>query len=409
MIMPGDDMSVPATLAIETAVTTPWQAIVVGAGPAGAATAMRLARAGWRVLIVDRSPMPRPKVCGCCLSPRALAELRRLGASMADGSLVGELPLDSVRLVAASRSVRLPLPAGGVVSREVLDPQLVRMALEAGAAWIPQIAVASVSEEGDPCDPLIVSCRPMSAAPHTLSIRGRVVILAIGLTDQVRLPGPTRTNRVQFGSRIGVGGVVEGNVLDLPGGELVMAVGRSGYCGLVRLEDGSIDVAAAVDRRALSQAASVQEAVTRILGEADASGKRLALGQDDLAAAAFRATPPLTHAAPLVAGVARRIFRVGDAAGYVEPFTGEGMGWALMSSRLLAAALLEASDPATDYERSHAACFRRLHGRCRRIAAALRHPRLVDSAIRVARVAPWAAKRIVPLLVGAGDAGDDLP
>lgn len=407
MIMPAADIAVPATLTVETAAATPWQAIVVGAGPAGAAVAMRLADAGWRVLLVDRSPMPRPKVCGSCLSPRALAELRRLGASPVDGSLVGEVPLHGVRLVAAGRSVRLPLPAGGVVSRDALDPRLVRMAVAAGAAWLPQTAVASIAEAGGPGDPLVVSCRTAAAAAPLHAIRGHAVILGIGLTDQVRLPEPARMRRVRSGSRIGVGGVVAGHVLDLPAGELVMAVGRSGYCGLVRLEDGSIDVAAAVDRRAVRDTATVAESVAGILAEADAAQHHVAMRRMDLAAAAFRATPPLTHAAPLVAGARRRIFRVGDAAGYVEPFTGEGIGWALTSSRLLAAALLAGGDPAGDYERSHAACFRRLHGRCRRIAAALRHPRLVSSAIRVAGAAPWAAARIVPLLVGASVAGVD--
>lgn len=65
-----------ATISPAAAAATPWQAVIVGAGPAGSAVAIRLARAGWRVLLVERSDMPRPKVCGCCLSPQARAELR---------------------------------------------------------------------------------------------------------------------------------------------------------------------------------------------------------------------------------------------------------------------------------------------------------------------------------------------
>lgn len=409
MMISADNVAVPASLSLETVATTAWHAIIVGAGPAGAATAIRLGRAGWRVLLVDRCPMPRPKVCGCCLSPRALAELRHLDPAMVDDSLLGEVPLHRVRLVAAGRSVRLPLPTGGVLSRSALDPRLVQMAVAAGAAWLPQVAVTSVTETGDAHYPLNIACQPTSADKRLLTIQARVVILAIGLTDHVRLPEPNRAKRVQSGSRIGVGAAIAGHAVDLPTGELVMAVGRSGYCGLVRLEDGSIDVAAAIDKRGLRETAGVQEAVARVLVEADATGKHVAVGQADLAAAEFRATPPLTRAAPLVGGASQRIFRVGDAAGYVEPFTGEGIGWALTSSRLLAAALLAGGDTAGDYERSHAACFRQLHGRCRRIAAALRHPRLVGSAIRLADAAPWAATRIVPLLIGARDRGGDLP
>ena len=246
-----------ATLCPATAAATAWQAVIVGAGPAGSSAAITLARAGWRVLLLERSDMPRPKVCGCCLSPRAHAALRALVAVPAGASLVGEIPLEHVRVLAAGRSIRVPLPAGGVISREALDTALVQEAITAGAAWLPGVEVTAVCESPE-------------------------------------------------------------------------------------------------------------------------------------------ASPPLR-----VGGTTRRIFRVGDAAGYVEPFTGEGMGWALSSSRILTAALLGSPDPAGDYERLHAAGFRSLHRRCRRVAAALRHPGLVRSAMRVAAVAPWAARRFVPLVVGA--------
>jgi 2-polyprenyl-6-methoxyphenol hydroxylase-like FAD-dependent oxidoreductase len=270
----------------------------------------------------------------------------------------------------------------------------------AGAAWLPRTEAASVAADDDPRHPLVVHFRANAVDTDMLPVRGRIVILAGGLTDHVRLPGQACSKRVRPGSRIGVGSVVAGRGLDLASGELVMAVGRSGYCGLVRLEDGAIDVAAAIDRHVLVDASSVGEAVAGILDEAGAGAHGIAMPRATLARAAFRATPPLTHAAPLVAGSHRRIFRVGDAAGYVEPFTGEGMGWALSGSRLLTTALLATADPAAAYEQAHAACFRRLHGRCLRVAAALRQPWLVGSAIRMANAAPWAAKRIVPLLVG---------
>ena len=56
--------------------THTWDAVVVGAGPAGSMAALGLARAGAAVLLVDRATFPRPKVCGCCLNGAALAALR---------------------------------------------------------------------------------------------------------------------------------------------------------------------------------------------------------------------------------------------------------------------------------------------------------------------------------------------
>ena len=60
---------------VQAAATTPWDIVIVGAGPAGTAAASRAATNQLRVLFIDRCPLPRPKVCGCCLSPLALAEL----------------------------------------------------------------------------------------------------------------------------------------------------------------------------------------------------------------------------------------------------------------------------------------------------------------------------------------------
>lgn len=390
-----------APIAAVAAAQAPWQAVIVGAGPAGSAAAIALARAGWRVLLVDRGAMPRPKVCGCCLSTRARAELRLLFPHHTGPSILGEVPLDHVRVVAAGRSLRLPLPAGGVLSREALDTRLVREAVAAGASWLPGADVTAVTESSGSQGPLFVTCRLTHGAGTSLELPSRFVVIAAGLVDHVRVPHDPPGRQAQPRSRLGIGGVLPGAACGIPPGELVMAVGSSGYCGLVRLEDGRIDVAAAVDRHALATGGTPAAAVGRILAEAAAARHGITLPETALSTADLRATPPLSHAAPLVSGATRRIFRVGDAAGYVEPFTGEGMGWALSGSRLLAAALLGTEEPAAAYERAHAACLRPAHGRCRRIAATLRRPRLVGSALRAATAAPWAARRLVPLVVGA--------
>lgn len=396
-----DSRGVAATITTSAAAATRWEVVVVGAGPAGAATALRLARGGRKVVLVDRDGMPRPKVCGCCLSTRARDELRSLLPGPADRSIVGEVPLDAVRLVAAGRAVRLPLPAGGVVSRESLDAALVRAAIAAGADWLPHVTVAGITEPTAAGAPLVVAGR---TATRDCRLTAAHVVIAAGLADHVRVPDATNVRAARPGSRMGVGCVLDDDAGDLAAGELVMAVGRSGYCGIVRLEDGRIDVAAAVDRRAVAAADGPAGAVAAILREAGADRAGVGFASAALAAAICRATPPLTRAAPLVAGATRRIFRVGDAAGYVEPFTGEGMGWALAGARLVSDAVLDAADPAAAYASAHAACFAPLHGRCRRVAAALRQPALVAAAIGAARVWPWAARRAVPFVVGAAAA-----
>ena len=131
-----------------------------------------------------------------------------------------------------------------------------------------------------------------------------------------------------------------------------------------------------------------------------------------LAAATFRATPALTHAASLVVGEAGRIFRVGDAAGYVEPFTGEGIGWALASARVFTMAVaafapecvaaLATAAIANRYGDLHRRLLGAHYARCQRVAWAVRRPGLVGGAVRLAQCFPWAASHVVPGLIGAG-------
>ena len=111
---------------------TTWDAIVVGAGPAGSLAARRLSRAGASVLLVEKKCFPRPKVCGACLSPSALTELDRAGL----GSLAAQL--DAVELGEfhfrfRHRSLRMAMSGGKALSRERLDEALARSAVEAGA------------------------------------------------------------------------------------------------------------------------------------------------------------------------------------------------------------------------------------------------------------------------------------
>lgn len=409
--IPNDAAPVTATIAADGAASVTWQAVIVGAGPAGAATALRLARAGAAVLLVDREAMPRGKVCGCCLSTAALDELDRLGPRVAAEARMPLVPLATAVIAAGGRTARVPLPGGAVVSREAFDASLVQTAIAAGAHWLPGVHVQAIHEEAS--EPCVTVEAAMATAP--LILRAETVVVAAGLAEHVRIGpgGSPRGRRVSRASRIGVGTTLGAAAAGLAAGELLMAVGREGYCGVVRLEDGRIDLAAALDRGAMGRARTPGEAVGRLLHDAVPGDG--AIADAALAAAAWRATPALTHEAPVVATASGRILRVGDAAGYVEPFTGEGMGWALAAARILAGSLTADAAPGTlrdpraaaaDYARDHARHFGPRHGRCRRVAAGLRLPAVVHGAVTAARLAPWVARRLVPAVVGAGRRAD---
>jgi flavin-dependent dehydrogenase len=337
-------------------------ALVIGAGPAGAVTARELARRGCRVLLVDKANFPRPKVCGCCLNGAAVATLERLGLGHV---LAGAVPLDRVRVAAGRRSAELRLPRGAALSRTVFDSRLVEEAVRAGVEFRPNTLLGRDPKGG--------------AFPCT--------VVASGLAAAGAEPG----------SRIGAGVVLPADVapeLYSPG-TIHMATGRGGYVGLVRVEDGRLDVAAAFAAGFIKSAGGLGAAAAAILGEVGWPVP------PKLAEAPWKGTPALTRRPAKLAG--ERFFVVGDAAGYVEPFTGEGMAWALMSAAALAPIALRAArewrpELVREWQRTHARIIGRRQRVCRGVSRVLRSPFLTGIAVRALSALPLLARPVVAAL-----------
>lgn len=400
----------PATITQAAAAEAIWDVIVIGAGPAGAATATQLAEANLRVLLIDRDRFPRPKVCGCCLSPLALDELRRLGLTTEDEISAVRLPLDHVQLIAGGRTACLSLPAGAVQSRETLDPTIIRRAIAAGTAWLPETRVFSSKPSATGVEVVAAT-----AGQREQTLTAQRLVLAGGLTEAVRIVSTTGRHAAQrqrpLHNLIGLGAILPGDSGSLQAGRLIMAVARSGYCGLVQLEDGRIDLAAAVAPAAIAAAGSPAAAIVRLLADAEGATGRV-IDPAAITAATVRATPPLTHQTAPVDPASNLMYRVGDATGYVEPFTGEGIGWALHAARLLAESLVGSAGqllpPATaaaSYRQRYRQGFAQRHRRCRRVAIGLRYPLLVATAVRAAAWFPDLAGRVARLCTGNDYAG----
>jgi 2-polyprenyl-6-methoxyphenol hydroxylase-like FAD-dependent oxidoreductase len=191
-------------------------------------------------------------------------------------------------------------------------------------------------------------------------------------------------------------------VVDCPGpvyapATIFMACGRGGYVGLVRLEDGRLDLAAALDAGSVRREGGPGPAAVRVLSEVGWPVP------DGLAAAGWRGTAPLTRHPQRPA--APRVFALGDAAGYVEPFTGEGMAWALASAAALAPLAAAASrhwrpEMAGRWAALHRRVVGRRQGPCRAIAAVLRRPFLTRLAVAALARAPALALPVLHYLNG---------
>lgn len=378
----------PATLSLDHAAAEVWDIAIVGAGPAGAAAARTLAQRGLAVLLIDKSPFPRGKVCGCCLNASALASLEALGAGDLPQRL-GAPPLQTLHLAAGGRPARLRLGGGVSLSREALDAALVRHAIAATAHFLPDThaRLADIHE-----DHRKITLRQAGAEA---AIAARLVLAADGLgghllDDQAGLDMPAEVD-----SRIGAGLVLPAAPADYREGTIYMACGRGGYAGMVRLEDGRLDVAAALDPIHVKESGGPGPAVAALLANAGLP----AIGE--LAAQPWRGTPRLTRRRLRLG--ARRLLVLGDAAGYVEPFTGEGIAWALASALALAPLAAQAARSWSDrfveqWEAIHARRLGRRQRTCRMVTRLLRRPALTRATVSLLALAPALANPVVSLI-----------
>jgi menaquinone-9 beta-reductase len=379
---------IAATLTVDAAAGRTWDAVVVGAGPAGALAARQLAAAGATVLLVDRKNFPRWKVCGACLNGRALAALDAVGlGGLADR--LGAIDLDAFELRLAGRGARFPLPAGKALARDRLDAALVVEAIAAGADFLPGTA-ARVGEIG----PESRTVR-LDGHEHTTAVEARVVLVASGLVSTSLEDVPAVHSRVAARSRIGAGCVVS-DFSDRYGEATIhMAVARHGYVGLVRVAGGGLNVAAAFDRGFVRGQGSPARAAAAVLDEAGFEPVPALLQAD------WQGTPALTRRTRPVAGP--RFFVLGDAAGYVEPFTGEGMAAAFTAARAVVAPALRgvsAWEPglAREWSRRHHRLVGRQATLCRVLAGAARHTWAARGLLAAVSHAPALSRRIIQRL-----------
>lgn len=306
-------------------------AVVLGAGPAGSLAALALAEAGWRVTLAESAPFPRWKVCGACVGSLGVRTLAELGLQERFESL-GPVRLRSTSLRWRSRTLRLGGGGIRVISRGALDVMLAEEAQQRGAEWHSETR-GQIIDPGSASSRAVVRLR---ASEHTVEIEADAVIDARGLSAHAHDTQRTVARK----SHIGLGATGPAPAW-LPSGELAMLFGSSGYLGVVRTEDGCANWAAAVPPQLLREHASPGQAMAML---AEQAGVSPGPGTGTLESLRWKGTPLLSVWRPASAG---RVLRVGDAAGYVEPLTGEGMSWAMLSAQHAAGLLCAGSAPAT--------------------------------------------------------------
>jgi geranylgeranyl reductase family protein len=323
---------------------TTWDALVVGGGPSGAAAAHWLARAGKRVLVVERKRFPRDKTCGDGLTPRAVRQLQDMGLGP---NLEGSLRFEGLRSMAHGVTLEMRWPEhpefpdhGYVVRRRDLDAMVADRAREVGAeVWSGAEATEPLIEDGE------VVGATVRRDGVTGPVRARYVVVADGANSRFgRALGTARDRSYPLG--MAIRGYYTSPYHDEPWIESHLDLRDRdgnhlpGYGWIFPVGDGAVNVGVGL--------------LSTFSGWKDINTSRL-MDEFVATAPARWGISPATSCGPPTGGklptggsvmpkVGPTWLVVGDAAGSVNPFNGEGISTAYETGRLAAAAVVAALD-----------------------------------------------------------------
>jgi geranylgeranyl reductase family protein len=374
--------------------------LVVGAGPAGSIAAWRLARAGVRVMLVDRDRFPRHKLCGDTLNPGAVALLRSL--PLVDSPVDSALALSGMLVTGPHARVEARYGGdvvGRAIERRVLDQWLLSQAIAAGAAFEDGITVRGAVVDSSKAVTEVCGARVKvrDGTKREISVAARMTLAADGRSSVVaRSLGlaahPSAPRRWAFGTYVsGVAGTSDLGEMHIRGGK---------YIGVAPIADDLCNVCVVTGPHPPGR--TPLDVVRKQL-EADPALR------DRFARARFESRVSVLGPLAFTANAcgASGLLLAGDAAGFVDPMTGDGLHLAIRGGLLAAEetlAALASGDRSLAVARLESARGTAI-GRKLRFNRALRRlvevPAAVTAAGFAARFAPSAVRWAVRY---AGDA-----
>ncbi len=362
--------------------TEQFDVAIVGGGPAGAATAIRLARGGYRVVVLERHAHPGWRACGVFASPLVRSRLRALGVPNVEMDALSR-PIAAMELESEGASCRLEYGHGFACGfdRVKLDERLLELAQRAGAEIRRATVVRDVRlGSGDGASQVVVASSLTPDGPPHATLTARVVVGADGGGSRVARAAGVLSERNWLG-RAGITFHLADTDAPAPGlpATARFFFGNGWYVGIAPVPADRVNIGIVVP------IGRVREGASAIADEVVRDVARPTDGwQSNERTDALQVAGRLEHHVAKVAGHGWLL--VGDATGFIDPLTGEGIHRALVTAEYAAAAIRKwlAGDRAglADYDRRVRSRFRGKNVLSVVLQGFLANPNVRDYALR---------------------------
>lgn len=363
-----------------------YDVAIVGAGPAGSSAAIRLSAAGLKVLLIDKKAFPREKLCGAFISPECLEHFRELGVLDDIYSAGGSWMRETVFYSRKGGGVAVPAEWFGStsssalsLSRSEMDQRLLEKARQSGTEILLETKVLEVKRDHGSVSGL----RLRDSNNHEVEIRTALVLDATG---RARTIGRLVEKALPFAKPDFVAFRADLKNVPIPSDVCEIYVYNGGYGGCSRIENGSYNVCFIAS-----------SALTKKEGHEPEKVFRRGLLENERAAAVLAGSEIVSKwTAVPIQGYGRYslvpasgVIAIGDAAAFIDPFTGSGILLALESARLASRVILSGAEDKMDFElisQRYASEYRAVFDKRLRICSLLRnaafHPFLADMTIK---------------------------
>lgn len=347
--------------------------LIVGAGPAGAFLAHKLANIGLRTLVLEKNITPKRKVCGEYLCPLGVDFLKQEGL---EDQIIGNfLPLGGMLIVTASDTVvdtSFPLCEryrGVSVNRQIFDARLIELARASGAEFKTGVEVRKITQHADKW---IVETTAGSFTTQVL----------VGADGRGSVVSKTFQNDISnTGKRVALHVLVDNKNKNFRRGEMHLFK-NGAYIGLNPTDEKEVNFSLVLDAEELRKLGTPLQALNHYLEISKNLSTRFSkFTEKDKISTAF----PIQHQTRSIVP-RHNVVLVGDAAGFVDPLTGEGMYNALLSASLLAEEITRDSKENlnitkqvfTNYQREYSKVLKQKIILNRMFQILIRKPRLVE-------------------------------